>query len=130
MLSNSFRQIAKLNRDILLRSYATKENVKLQPISKVLIANRGEIAARVMKTCKKLGIRTVAVFSDADAKSLHVALADEAYHIGPALSQKSYLRGQKIIDVAKATGAQAIHPGYGFLSESVEFSDLCQKEGS
>lgn len=123
------RQIAKLNRDILLRSYATKQNVKLQPISKVLIANRGEIAARVMKTCKKLGIRTVAVFSDADAKALHVSLADEAYHIGPALSQQSYLRGQKIIDVAKMTGAQAIHPGYGFLSESVEFSDLCQKEG-
>lgn len=95
----------------------------------MLIANRGEIAARVMRTCKKLGIRTVAVFSDADAKSLHVSLADEAYHIGPALSQKSYLRGDKIIDVAKLTGAQAIHPGYGFLSESVEFSDLCQKEG-
>ena len=123
------RQIAQHNRDILLRSYATQHNVKLQPISKVLIANRGEIAARVMKTCKKLGIRTVAVFSDADAKALHVSLADEAYHIGPALSQKSYLRGQKIIDVAKMTGAQAIHPGYGFLSESVEFSDLCQKEG-
>lgn len=113
----------------MLRSYATKENVQLRPINKVLIANRGEIAARVMRTCKKLGIRTVAVFSDADAKSLHVSMADEAYHIGPALSQKSYLRGEKIIDVAKLTGAQAIHPGYGFLSESVEFSDLCQKEG-
>lgn len=103
--------------------------MKLQPISKVLIANRGEIAARVMKTCKKLGVRTVAVFSDADAKSLHVSMADEAYNIGPALSQKSYLRGDKIIEIAKLTGAQAIHPGYGFLSESVEFSGLCQKEG-
>lgn len=95
----------------------------------MLIANRGEIAARVMRTCKKLGIRTVAVFSDADAKALHVAMADEAYNIGPALSQKSYLRGDKIIEVAKMTGAQAIHPGYGFLSESVEFSDLCHNEG-
>lgn len=95
----------------------------------MLIANRGEIACRVIRTCKKLGIRSVAVFSDADAKSLHVSLADESYHIGPALSQKSYLRGEKIIEVAKATGAQAIHPGYGFLSESVEFSGLCQKEG-
>lgn len=94
----------------------------------MLIANRGEIATRVMKTCKKLGVRTVAVFSDADAKSLHVSMADEAYRIGPALSQKSYLRGDKIIEIAKLTGAQAIHPGYGFLSESVEFSDLCQKE--
>lgn len=101
----------------------------MQPINKVLIANRGEIAVRVMKTCKKLGIRTVAVFSDADAKSLHVALADEAYNIGPALSAKSYLRGDKIIEIAKATGAQAIHPGYGFLSESLEFSGLCDKEG-
>lgn len=103
--------------------------MKIQPINKVLIANRGEIAARVMRTCKKLGIRTVAVFSDADAKALHVAMADEAYNIGPALSQKSYLRGDKIIEVAKMTGAQAIHPGYGFLSESVEFSDLCHNEG-
>lgn len=123
------RYIARTNRELLIRSYATKENAKIRPISKVLIANRGEIAARVMKTCKKLGIRTVAVFSDADAKSLHVSLADEAYHIGPALSQHSYLRGDKIIEVAKMTGAQAIHPGYGFLSESVEFSDLCQREG-
>lgn len=82
-----------------------------------------------MRTCKKLGIRTVAVFSDADSKALHVDMADEAYNIGPALSQKSYLRGDKIIEVAKMTGAQAIHPGYGFLSESVEFSDLCHNEG-
>lgn len=82
-----------------------------------------------MKTCKKLGIRTVAVFSDADTKSLHVSMADEAFYIGPPLSSKSYLRGDKIIDVAMMTGAQAIHPGYGFLSESVEFAALCEKEG-
>lgn len=123
-----FRNFAPINRQLFCKSYSTRENVKIQPISKVLIANRGEIATRVMKTCKKLGVRTVAVFSDADAKSLHVSMADEAYRIGPALSQKSYLRGDKIIEIAKLTGAQAIHPGYGFLSESVEFSDLCQKE--
>lgn len=123
------RHLAKFNRQLLVRSYSTRENVKIQPINKVLIANRGEIADRVMRTCKKLGIRTVAVFSDADAKALHVDMADEAYNIGPALSQKSYLRGDKIIEVAKMTGAQAIHPGYGFLSESVEFSDLCHNEG-
>jgi 3-methylcrotonyl-CoA carboxylase alpha subunit len=124
----TYRNFTRLNHHQITRHYVTKENI-IRPINKVLIANRGEIACRVIKTCKKLGIRSVAVFSDADAKSLHVALADESYHIGPALSQKSYLRGEKIIEVAKATGAQAIHPGYGFLSESVEFSGLCQKEG-
>jgi 3-methylcrotonyl-CoA carboxylase alpha subunit len=123
-----FRFFHKLNHGIS-RALSVKSKVDIQPINKVLIANRGEIAVRVMKTCKKLGIRTVAVFSDADAKSLHVAFADEAYNIGPALSAKSYLRGDKIIEVAKATGAQAIHPGYGFLSESLEFSGLCDKEG-
>lgn len=81
-----------------------------------------------MKTARRLGVQTVAVYSDADRNSLHVELADEAYNIGPAASQQSYLRGEKIIDVAKRTNCQAIHPGYGFLSESVEFSDLCQKE--
>lgn len=95
----------------------------------MLIANRGEIACRVVKTAQRLGVRTVAVYSDADAKSLHVAAADEAYHIGPPSSQLSYLRGDKIIQVAKDSGCQAIHPGYGFLSESVEFAELCQREG-
>lgn len=123
------RLFSRINHRLLLRSFSTKQDVKIKPIDKVLIANRGEIAARVMRTCKKLGIRTVAVFSEADANALHVSLADESYHIGPALSQKSYLRGEKIIEIAKLTGAQAIHPGYGFLSESVEFSDLCQREG-
>lgn len=95
----------------------------------MLIANRGEIACRVVKTAQRLGVRTVAVYSDADVKSLHVSAADEAYHIGPPSSQLSYLRGDKIIQVAKDSGCQAIHPGYGFLSESVEFAELCQKEG-
>jgi len=101
----------------------------LRPISKVLIANRGEIACRVMKTAKKLGIQTVAVYSDADRNSMHVAQADEAYRIGPPPSQQSYLLKDKIIEVAKATGAEAIHPGYGFLSENVEFAEQCQQEG-
>uniref|UniRef100_A0A182VSX4 Methylcrotonoyl-CoA carboxylase subunit alpha, mitochondrial n=1 Tax=Anopheles minimus TaxID=112268 RepID=A0A182VSX4_9DIPT len=98
-------------------------------ISKLLIANRGEIACRVMRTANRLGIRTVAVFSDADEKSLHVKQANEAYNIGPAASQQSYLRGDKILEVAKKAGCQAIHPGYGFLSENVEFAELCQQEG-
>lgn len=100
-----------------------------KPIQKILIANRGEIACRVMKTARRLGVQTVAVYSDADVNSLHVSQADEAYRIGEAPSQKSYLRSSKIIEVAKHAQCQAIHPGYGFLSESVEFADLCQREG-
>lgn len=99
------------------------------PISKVLIANRGEIAVRVMKTAKKLGIQTVAVYSDADRHSMHVAMADEAVRIGPPPSQESYLKADTILAVAKATGAEAIHPGYGFLSENVEFAEQCQAQG-
>ena len=95
----------------------------------MLIANRGEIACRVMKTAKLLGIQTVAVYSDADRNSMHVAMADQAVRIGPPASGQSYLRGDKILEVAKLTGAQAIHPGYGFLSENVEFAEQCQKEG-
>ncbi|XP_015126568.1 methylcrotonoyl-CoA carboxylase subunit alpha, mitochondrial [Diachasma alloeum] len=99
-----------------------------QRINKVLIANRGEIACRIQKTAKKLGVKTVAVYSDADAKSMHVDAADEAYHIGPPASAQSYLRQDKIINVAKKAKCQAIHPGYGFLSENMEFADLCRKE--
>lgn len=98
-------------------------------IDKILIANRGEIACRVIKTARKLGVQTVAVYSDADVHSLHVTQADEAYYIGAAASKQSYLCGDKIIDVAKRAGCQAIHPGYGFLSESVEFADLCSRDG-
>jgi len=101
----------------------------VRPISKVLIANRGEIACRVMKTAKKLGIQTVAVYSDADRNSMHVAMADEAVRIGPPPSQQSYLLKDTILEVAKQTGAEAIHPGYGFLSENVEFAEQCQQEG-
>jgi 3-methylcrotonyl-CoA carboxylase alpha subunit len=91
-------------------------------IKSLLIANRGEIACRIIRTARKLGVRTVAVYSDADAKALHVRMADEAVHIGPSPARESYLVGEKIIAAAKATKAQAIHPGYGFLSENADFA--------
>lgn len=98
-------------------------------ITKVLIANRGEIACRVIRTAKKMGVQSVAVYSEADRNSMHVDMADEAHSIGPAPSQQSYLSMEKIIQVAKISAAQAIHPGYGFLSENMEFAELCKQEG-
>ncbi len=97
--------------------------------TKILIANRGEIACRVMRTAQRLGIRCVAVYSEADANALHVKMADEAYCIGPAPSRESYLRGDHIIEIALKAGAQAIHPGYGFLSENAEFAEKCAAAG-
>ncbi len=97
--------------------------------SKILIANRGEIACRIIQTAHRMGIRCVAVYSDADASARHVAMADEAFHIGPAPSSESYLRSEKIIEIAKQSGAQAIHPGYGFLSENTEFAEACEANG-
>ncbi|MEX0408202.1 acetyl/propionyl/methylcrotonyl-CoA carboxylase subunit alpha [Aquibium sp. LZ166] len=97
--------------------------------SKILIANRGEIACRVIGTARRMGVRTVAVFSDADAHSMHVAMADEAVHIGASPVGESYLRGDRIIEAALSTGAQAIHPGYGFLSENPEFADKIAAAG-
>lgn len=96
---------------------------------KILIANRGEIAIRVTRACRELGIGSVAVFSDADRDSLHVFLADEAYHIGPSPSKESYLNYQKIIEVAKQAGVDAIHPGYGFLSENTNFAKALEAAG-
>ncbi len=98
-------------------------------ITSLLIANRGEIACRIIRTAREMGIRTVAVYSDADAKALHVREADEAVHIGPSPARESYLIGEKIIAAAKATGAEAIHPGYGFLSENAEFAQAVADAG-
>ena len=92
----------------------------------VLIANRGEIACRIMRSAKAMGMRTIAVYSDADANALHVQEADEAWHIGPATAADSYLRGDKILAIATQTRADSIHPGYGFLSENADFVAACQ----
>lgn len=96
---------------------------------KILIANRGEIAIRVMRTCKELGIPTVAIYSDADLSAKHVRFADEAYHVGGAASSESYLRMEKIIEVCKKVGVEAVHPGYGFLSENASFARRLREEG-
>jgi len=94
---------------------------------KILIANRGEIACRVAATAARLGVRTVAVYSDADAQAAHVQACDEAVHIGGAAVADSYLQWQRILDAAVKTGAQAVHPGYGFLSENADFANACAR---
>src|SRR5207253_101695 len=96
---------------------------------KILIANRGEIAVRIMATCREMGICTVAVYSEADRHARHVREADEAYFIGAAPAAQSYLRIDTIIDVAKKSSAEAIHPGYGFLSENADFVEACERTG-
>ena len=95
--------------------------------NKILIANRGEIALRIIRTCKELGIKSVAVFSEADRDSLHVTFADEAVCIGPPSGKDSYLKIPSIISAAQITGADAIHPGYGFLAENADFSEICKE---
>ena len=103
---------------------------QIEPVfSKLLVANRGEIACRVFKTAKKMGISTVAVYSEADSSSMFVRMADEAYCIGPPASADSYLCMERILDVAKKSGAQAIHPGYGFLSENAKFVEMVEEAG-
>src|SRR5262245_45658706 len=95
----------------------------------VLIANRGEIALRVIRACHELGVRAVAVYSEADRESLHVRFADAEVCIGPAPARESYLNIPRIIAAAEVTGAEAIHPGYGFLAENAEFSEICERSG-
>src|SRR5262245_43444046 len=96
---------------------------------KILVANRGEIALRVMRACTEMGIDSVAIYSDADRQALHVREATEAYRVGPPPASQSYLDGEKIIAIARGCGAQAIHPGYGFLSENAGFAAACEAAG-
>jgi acetyl-CoA carboxylase, biotin carboxylase subunit len=101
----------------------------LSAFKKILIANRGEIALRIQRACRELGIATVAVYSEADRAALQVLEADEAWLLGPAPAAESYLRGDLILDIARSTGADAVHPGYGFLSENADFAEACEREG-
>src|SRR5918994_1790276 len=96
-------------------------------ITSILIANRGEIALRVIRACRDLGIKSIAIYSDEDVRAVHVKRADEAYHIGPATPAQSYLNMNRIMEVAAKAGVDAIHPGYGFLSENETFAELCEK---
>src|SRR5256885_9563692 len=100
-----------------------------RPFKKVLVANRGEIAVRVTRTLHEMGIRAVAIYSDADRAALHVRMADEAHNVGPAAASQSYLRIEAVIDAAKKAGCDAVHPGYGFLSENPAFVDACDEAG-
>ena len=96
---------------------------------KILVANRGEIACRVMRTAREIGVKTVAVYSDADADAMHVAMADESVRIGPAAASESYLNIPAIIEACQLTGAEAVHPGYGFLSENPDFAEALENAG-
>jgi acetyl-CoA/propionyl-CoA carboxylase len=101
----------------------------LKKIQSLLVANRGEIALRVIRACGELGIKSIAIYSDEDTRSVHVKRADKAYYLGPPSPSESYLNINKIIEIATKVGADAIHPGYGFLSENENFPELCSKNG-
>lgn len=117
------------SHSLLKKKLKFRDSVKRKMFRKILVANRGEIAVRIMRTCKEIGIKTVAIYSSADTRSIHRFYADEDYFIGDAKPKESYLNIEKIIDVAKKSGAEAIHPGYGFLSENPEFARRCEEEG-
>jgi len=113
-----------------MASLRTSEAIMIfRPFHKILIANRGEIACRIARTAKAMGYRTVAIFSDADARALHVRMTDEAVRIGPPPPQESYLKIGAILEAARKTGADAIHPGYGFLAEDADFAEACERAG-
>ncbi|POY76413.1 hypothetical protein BMF94_0611 [Rhodotorula taiwanensis] len=128
-LNTSTRQLGQLRlASTLSQTPANASGDSKKPLfDKILIANRGEIACRVIRTARRLGIKTVAVYSDADRQAMHVKMADEAYYIGPAPSSESYLRKQAYVDICRKSGAQAVHPGYGFLSENAEFAKLLKE---
>src|SRR3546814_3292761 len=123
------RRPPRSTRTDTLFPYTTLFRSLIGMFETVLIANRGEIARRVMRTARRLGLRCVAVYSEADRAAAHVAEADATYCIGPAPATASYLRGEAILEAAKAAGAEAIHPGYGFLSENAAFAEACARAG-
>ncbi|XP_054271270.1 methylcrotonoyl-CoA carboxylase subunit alpha, mitochondrial isoform X2 [Macrosteles quadrilineatus] len=129
ILSHSTQRVGWRSIVTVVKPTHQSAKVKKARIKKLLIANRGEIACRVMRTARRLDIHSVAVYSDADKRAMHVNMADSAYNIGPPPSRESYLCADKILAVAHDSGADAIHPGYGFLSENAEFAEQCQKEG-